>query len=72
MAITSAVGALFGHVLAGVINRVSFGWSLPSVSVPGAAIVEVVLLAVGAALLAGLQPAVRFARMRPVDGLREA
>lgn len=66
------VGALFGHVLAGVINRVSFGWSLPAVSVPVAAIGEVVLLAVGAALLAGVQPAVRFARMRPVDGLREA
>jgi len=65
-------GALFGHVLASVINRVSFGWSLAQVSVPWTAVAEVVLLAVGAALLAGVQPAVRFARMRPADGLRES
>lgn len=64
-------GALFGHVLADIVNRVSFGWSLPAVAVPGRAVVEVLLLAVGASLLAGVQPAVRFARMRPADALRE-
>jgi ABC-type antimicrobial peptide transport system permease subunit len=40
--------------------------------VPWAAVGEAMLLAVGAALLAGLQPAWRFARMRPAQNLREA
>lgn len=66
------VGALLGHVLAHVINRVSFGWTLLSVSVPWSAIGEAVLLAVVAGTLAGVQPAVRFARMRPAAALREA
>ncbi|HEX5054246.1 MAG TPA: FtsX-like permease family protein [Planctomycetota bacterium] len=65
-------GALLGHVLAEVVNRVSFGWSLLEVTVPRTAMVEAVLLALVAAVLAGVQPAVRFARMRPADGLREA
>jgi putative ABC transport system permease protein len=66
------VGALFGHVLVLVINRISFGWSLPVTAVPWTAVGEVLLLAVGASLLAGVQPAAAFARMRPADGLREA
>jgi putative ABC transport system permease protein len=66
------LGAVLGHVLAHVINRVSFGWSLATVAMPPAAAVEAVGLAVGAAVLAGLQPAWRFARMRPAQALREA
>ncbi|MBL9076647.1 MAG: ABC transporter permease [Planctomycetes bacterium] len=66
------LGIVLGHLLAHVVNRVSFGWSLVTVDVPGAAIVEALLLAVTAALLAGVQPALRFARMRPVEVLREA
>lgn len=66
------LGALLGQVLAHVINRVSFGWSLIAVTVPLRAVVEAVLLAVSAAVLAGLQPAWRFARMRPAAALREA
>ena len=66
------VGALLGHVLAIVINRVSFGWSLAQVEVPASAVAEVIALAVLAALAAGLQPAWRFARMRPADALRES
>ncbi len=66
------VGALLGHVLAAVINKVSFGWSLPVVQVPVAAAGEVVVLAIVAAVLAGVQPAFRFARMRPAEVLREA
>lgn len=66
------LGALLGHVLAHVINRASFGWTLVTVSVPCTAVGEALLLAVGAAVLAGLHPAWRFARMRPADGLREA
>jgi len=66
------LGALLGHVLAHVINRVSFGWTLVDVAVPLRAVVDAMLLAVAAAVLAGLQPAWRFARMRPADALREA
>jgi putative ABC transport system permease protein len=66
------LGMLLGHVLAHVINRVSFGWTLVTVSVPTAAVVQACVLALAAALLAGVQPALRFARMRPVEGLREA
>jgi putative ABC transport system permease protein len=66
------LGMLLGHVLTDVINRVSFGWTLVTVSVPPAAVVQACVLALVAALLAGLQPAFRFARMRPVDALREA
>lgn len=66
------LGALFGHVLAHVINKVSFGWTLAEVAVPPRALGEALLLAVAAALLAGLQPAWRFARMRPAEALREA
>jgi putative ABC transport system permease protein len=65
------VGALLGHLLAHVINRVSFGWSLAQVEVPSSAVAEVIVLAVVAALAAGVQPAFRFARMRPADALRE-
>jgi len=66
------LGVLLGHVLAHVINRVSFGWTLVTVSVPWPALGEVLALAIVAATLAGLQPAWRFARMRPAEGLREA
>ncbi|MFK7739129.1 MAG: FtsX-like permease family protein [Planctomycetota bacterium] len=66
------LGLLIGQLLAHVINRVSFGWSLVEITVPGHALVEATLLAVGAAVLAGIWPAIRFARMRPADALRES
>lgn len=66
------LGALLGHVLAHVINQVSFGWTLVTVQVPWSALGEAMLLAVVAAVLAGLPPAWRFARMRPAEALREA
>jgi putative ABC transport system permease protein len=65
-------GALLGHALAQVINKVSFGWTLDAVAVPPAAVGEALVLAVVAAVLAGLPPAWRFARMRPAEALREA
>jgi len=40
--------------------------------VPWSALGEAMLLAVVAAVLAGLQPAWRFSRMRPAEALREA
>lgn len=66
------LGILIGLLLAHVINRVSFGWSLVSVSVPVDAVLEAAALAILAALLAGIWPALRFARTRPATALREA
>jgi len=66
------LGVLIGELLVHVINRVSFGWSLAAVTVPGRALVEAAALAVGASLLAGIWPALRFARVRPAQVLREA
>lgn len=65
-------GALFGHLLAGLVNRVSFGWTLPAIEVPPQQMVEVLVLGLGAALLAGILPARRFAALRPVEVLRDA
>ena len=65
------LGALLGHLLAHVINTISFGWSLAEVAVPTGAVVEAIALATGAALVAGLPPAWRYARMRPAAALRE-
>lgn len=65
------LGVLIGQLLAHVINRVSFGWSLVEVTVPGSALLEASLLAIAAALLAGVWPAIRFAGMRPANALRE-
>ncbi|MBX3464247.1 MAG: ABC transporter permease [Planctomycetes bacterium] len=66
------LGVLLGQLLAHVVNRVSFGWTLVAVEVPLLAVFEALALALGAALLAGVAPAWRFARMRPVEVLREA
>ncbi len=66
------LGLVIGQLLADVINKVSFGWSLVSVHVPGRALVEASLLAIVASLLAGLWPAARFARMRPAAAMRES
>ncbi len=66
------LGGLFGHVLADVVNRVSFGWTLVEVAMPWRAAGEAVLLAIAAAVLAGLQPAWRFSHMRPAAALRES
>ncbi|MCR9245046.1 MAG: ABC transporter permease [bacterium] len=70
-ALAIPLGLVIGQLLAHVINRVSFGWSLVEVTVPGGALVEAAVLAVVAASLAGIWPAVRFARMRPARALQE-
>lgn len=64
------LGLMMADVLIDVINRRSFGWSMQR-HVPGRVLVEAVLLAVVAALLAGLRPAWRTGRLRPADALRE-
>jgi len=57
-------------VLIEVINRRSFGWSIEP-RLPPAALPEALLLALSAALLAGLYPAWRMRRVQPALALRE-
>lgn len=64
------LGLMMADVLIDVINRRSFGWSMLR-TVPLRVLAEGVLLAVAAALLAGLRPAWKAGRARPADVLRE-
>ena len=64
------VGLMLASVLVFVINRRSFGWTLELELVPGL-LVQAVLLAVLAALLAGIYPAFRMSRTSPALALRE-
>ncbi len=57
-------------VLILVINRRSFGWSM-QIAIDPLILLQAVLLAFGAALLAGLYPAWRMARTQPALALRE-
>jgi putative ABC transport system permease protein len=64
------LGWLMSRVLIEVINRRAFGWSIET-QVPAAALPEALLLALVAALLAGVYPVLRMRRMRPALALRE-
>jgi putative ABC transport system permease protein len=63
------LGLLMSDVLIDVINMRSFGWSMLH-SLPPSVLVEAVLLAVIAAVLAGLYPARRVAEVSPAEALR--
>ncbi|HZG66173.1 MAG TPA: FtsX-like permease family protein [Herpetosiphonaceae bacterium] len=64
------VGMLVAGVLVYVINRRSFGWTLQMVITPRV-LVQAVILALVAALLAGIYPAFRMGRTAPAMALRE-
>lgn len=64
--IGSALAALLVHV----INRRSFGWSMEFV-MTGEAVISGLVLALAAALLAGLYPAWRASHVELAEGLRE-
>lgn len=64
------VGALLAALMVHVINRRSFGWSL-DMHFPAEVALQAIALAVGAALLAGIVPALRLARTSPAVALRE-
>jgi putative ABC transport system permease protein len=64
------VGLVMALVLIYVINRRSFGWTL-QMQVDPSILVQAVLLALLAALLAGMYPAFRMARTSPAVALRE-
>lgn len=64
------VGAMLAAVMILVVNKRSFGWTL-EMSLPPAMLLQGVAVAVVAALLAGLYPALRMARTPPAAALRE-
>ncbi len=64
------VAAGLGWAMIHIVNRRAFGWTLDA-RVDAGTFVETVAFAVGAALLAGLYPALRMARTRPAAALRE-
>ncbi len=64
------VGMGLALILVRVINRRSFGWTL-QIEIAPEVLVQALLLAVGAALLAGLYPALRMAYTSPALALRE-
>lgn len=64
------LGLALAWVMIFVINRRSFGWTL-LMEVPGAVLWQAFLVAVAAALLAGILPAARAARAVPAGILRE-
>jgi putative ABC transport system permease protein len=64
------IGIALAALLVHVINRRSFGWSMDLIVSPGP-IASGFALAVGAALLAGIYPAVRAVRTGLAGALRE-
>ena len=64
------VGLAMALVLILVINPRSFGWSM-DLRVDPAILLQAVVLAVAAALIAGIYPAYRMARISPAGALRE-
>ena len=64
------LGLVLAAVLIFVVNRRAFGWSM-DVVVPGMVLLDAVLLALVAALLAGLYPAWRMSQTAPAQALRE-
>ena len=64
------VGLVLAAVLIYVINRRSFGWTL-QMDVDPAILILAAALAVGAAVLAGIYPALSMARTSPAEALRE-
>jgi putative ABC transport system permease protein len=62
-------GLILAMVLIFIINRRSFGWTMQLEADPWV-FVQALLLAVGAALLAGVYPAIRMGRMATSEALR--
>ena len=63
------LGLMMSDILIDVINRRSFGWSMQH-TLPPNVLIEALLLAIGAALIAGLYPMRRVARVRPAEAVR--
>lgn len=64
------LGLMMSDILIDVINRRSFGWSMQQ-QIQAGVLVQAFALALAAALLAGVWPAVRVAKVRPAEALRQ-
>jgi putative ABC transport system permease protein len=64
------LGVAMAQILIHVVNRRSFGWSMAS-RLPPEVLWQALVLALLAALIAGLYPALRVARIPPARALRE-
>jgi putative ABC transport system permease protein len=62
-------GYLLSLILVYIINRRSFGWTL-QMQVPPDPFLLAIAVAVGAALLAGIYPALRISRMLTAEAIR--
>ena len=69
-AVALPLGGLLAWVMIHVINKRAFGWTL-QMTVPAEVIWQAALVAVGAALIAGIYPAARIAKTPPAIILRE-
>ncbi|UCH53999.1 MAG: ABC transporter permease [Pseudomonadota bacterium] len=69
-ALAIPMGVVLAHLLIDVINRRAFGWSM-DIQLSATVMLEGVVLAVLAALLAGIYPALKMARAVPAESLRE-
>jgi putative ABC transport system permease protein len=63
------VGILIGIILIDVVNPRSFGWTM-SLQIPLLLVIKSCAIALFAALLAGLYPSFRAARIEPADAMR--
>jgi len=64
------LGLVMANILIEVINRRSFGWSMLH-QVPNTVLIEALLLAIFAAALAGVYPALKASTISPAQALRE-
>lgn len=64
------LGALLAYILVFIINKRSFGWTM-QLSLEAAVLYEALILSVVAAVLAGLYPGYRIAKISPSTALRE-
>ncbi|MEX1071207.1 MAG: ABC transporter permease, partial [Anaerolineales bacterium] len=62
-------GYVVAQILLRLINRLSFGWTL-QMHLEAQPFIQAMLIAVGAALLAGLYPAYRASRRSAADAMR--
>ena len=64
MGMALAAGLIF------VVNQRSFGWSMDLLIIPSV-LIQAVVLAIAAAFLAGIYPAIKMAASTPAEALRE-
>jgi putative ABC transport system permease protein len=64
------LGSAMSWAMVHVINRRSFGWSFDLLLDP-APFLQAFAIGIGAAMLAGLYPSLRMARLRPAQALRD-